>query len=381
MQKIVFVFPNYPEVMYSFLLAFAKQKKAEIKIVCLKGLLKERKDIFEGGELADYAQFIFYEEGADFDRFVDGILSENIDAVFVFGGFLGNVGRVIRAYHERAGEKGIIITEKPSLSPVKHWNWFIRRLKAIRAKRLYASAYQAYANSIRAVLVTGQKGVNQLKSFGLPSEKLYPFMYTHIDEQFEPKCLPVAEKVRFVYVGRFNFLERGMDSLIDTFNKLKQTNWTLDLVGGYGQDAEKVIAWANRKEGVNYIGSWKSNEVISNLQNYDICISPTRMDGWRIQVNQAIMAGIGTITTEEAVSDELVKASDTGLVVDAFRKNALLEAVSRVLENPDMVNAWKENAKNYQERIQNPAVAAYFYDVIEFALSQNGGKRPECPWL
>ena len=370
MTKIVFILPTYPEVMYSFLLAFAKQKKAQIKIVCLKGLLQERKGIFANDELADYAELTFYQEETDFDRFINDVIRENREAVFVFGGFLGQVGRALQAYREQSGKQGIIITEKPSFVPVKHCNWLVKRLKNIRAKRLYANAYRQNAEAIRAVMVTGKKGVEQFRSYGIPAEKLYNFMYTHIEENIPQKTLPVGEKIRFVYVGRFAFLDRGMDHLIKTFSHLPKNNWTLDLVGGYGKDAEKVITWSRETPNVNYIGAWKSNEVIANLQAYDVCISPTRLDGWRIQVNQAIMAGIGTITTEEAVSDELVKASQTGLVVDAFRPKALYRAVLQVLEHPEMVNTWKENAKAYQNRISNEEFANYFGKVIASATGE-----------
>ena len=40
-EKIVFVFPSYPDVMYSFLLCYAKKSKANISIIYLKELLKE----------------------------------------------------------------------------------------------------------------------------------------------------------------------------------------------------------------------------------------------------------------------------------------------------------------------------------------------------
>lgn len=381
MLKIVFVFPNYPEVMYSFLLSFAKQKQAEMKIVCLKGLLKERKEIFAGDELAAHAQILFYEEKMDFDSFINGIISENRDAVFVFGGFLGAVGKAIEAYRNQSGEKGIVITEKPGFRPVKYCNRIFRFLKNIKAKHTYFSAYKRNENAIKAVLVTGQKGVAQLKAYGIPGEKLYNFMYTHIEENTVPHTQSVQDKIRFVYVGRFNFLERGMDALISAFSKLKQDNWTLDLVGGYGEDAEKVIVWADRTKNVNYIGAWKSNEVISKLQDYDVCISPTRLDGWRIQVNQAIMAGIGTITTGEAISDELIKASNSGLVINAFQSQALYNSVSDVLKNPTIVNTWKENAKKYQNRISNETVANYFCKIIDYALLSTGEQKPACPWL
>lgn len=380
-SRLIFWLPNYPDVMYSFLLALVKNIDANVKIVCLRSLLKEREGLYGEDELSRHVQFIYYSEEENLDDFINAIISANKDAIYFFGGFLGKVGRALQLYHQSGGDKAVIITEKPSVRPAKHFNKIIMFLKRIKARRSYSKAYKATANSIKAVLVTGEKGVRQLKSFGIPEEKLYNFMYTHIEEEIQPKTQSKSTKVRFVYVGRFNYLNRGMDNLIYAFNKLEQENWTLDLVGGYGEDAEEIIAWAKNKDNVTYVGSWKSNQVINNLQNYDVCISPTRIDGWRIQVNQAIIAGIGTITTEEAISDELVKASGTGMVVDAFKKNELYKAVLSVIENPDIVNQWKENCTTYRDRISNEKIAKYVIEILEYVLSKDDKEKPRCPWL
>ena len=165
------------------------------------------------------------------------------------------------------------------------------------------------------------------------------------------------------------------------FDKVKYTNWQLDLVGGYGEDSEEIIEWANSRERVSFIGSWQNNEVISRLADYDVCISPTRIDGWRIQVNQAIMAGIGTITTNEAISDELVVASRSGIVVNANKKRELKHAVESVLEHPETVSLWKKNARAYAHKITNPAFVDYFVRCIEYIFNDNKNEEmPECPF-
>ena len=381
MQKMIFILPNYPDVMYSFLIACAKRTDNAVKIVCLSNILQEREKIYVNDKLSEYAEIISLGKNDELKPFIEKLFLENKDAVFIFGGFLGNVGRALRIYNDLSGKRGIIITEKPSVSPTRYFNGAVRLLKLIRAKNIYKKAYKRVADSIRAVLVTGEKGVAQLNSFGIPDSKLFNFMYTHIDEQISEKTHNGGDKIRFVYVGRFNYLNRGMDSLIYTFSRLELNNWELDLVGGYGENAKEIIAWAEKTPNVNYIGAWDSNRVINNLSDYDVCVSPTRMDGWRIQVNQAIMAGIGTITTEQAISDELIKKSNSGLVVNAFRKKELSKAVTYVLKNPSVVKAWKINAEKYKERISNERIAKYFIDVIDYSLNCDGRDKPICPWL
>ena len=102
---------------------------------------------------------------------------------------------------------------------------------------------------------------------------------------------------------------------------------------------------------------------------------------WRIQINQAILAGIATITTNEAISDELVRATDCGLVVNAFRKKELLRAITAALDNPEQLRRWKENAVRFAPRISNEALASYFIEITDYILQGKESKeRPVCPW-
>ena len=378
-EKIVFVLPSYPDVMYSFLLCFAKKSNADISIIYLKELLRERETIFCNNELSKCVELIYISPD-ELEEGFSSVFEQNKEAIFVFGGFSGNVGKLLKLYNAFWGKNAIVITEKPSVRPTKKFDRLIRLLKRYKTRIVYGRAYRDVADSVRAILVTGQKGVRQLKSFGIPEEKLYNFMYTHIDETILPKEKTPSDKVKFVYVGRFNYLYRGMDSLIYAFDKLERDDWTLDLVGGYGEDAEEIIEWASKRKNIRYIGSWESNQVINNLQDYDICISPTRIDGWRIQVNQAIMAGIGTITTEEAISDELIKESDTGIVVDAFDKKQLYKAVNYVLDNKNTISTWKDNTKDYKQFILNDRISDYFQKILDYSCL-NKGDKPRCPWI
>lgn len=380
-EKLIFWLPTYPEIMESLLLAVADTY--DVQIFCLSGLLRERRDMYANSRLGQACRVQFVAEDADLSAYARPIIEENREAVHVFGGFLGRVGAVMRLYHECGLKQGVVLTEKPSFVPVKRFNRAVRILKNIRARQVYGGAYRQVADAICGVMVTGQAGVKMLKSYGVPEGKLYPFMYTHIDENSLREATVPTEtgtSVRFLYVGRFEYLNRGMDSLINAFKDRQETNWTLDLVGGYGEAAEEVIRWAESTERVNYIGKWQSDEVIDRMRGYDVCVSPTRLDGWRIQVNQAIMAGIATLTTNEAVSDELVRASNSGMVVNAFRNRELRESVTQILKDPTVIAEWKANARAFAPRITNEAAATYFSEILQFSTSRKGGK-PSCPWI
>ena len=380
-KKIIFWLPCYPDVTYSFIAELAGREHNDVTVVCLSGLPEERGGIYSQDALKSLCKVYECVDDIGTSSFVERMISKNEDSIHIFGGFLGRVGEVLEYYNNLGYKRAVVITEKPSILPVKRFNRLVGFLKRLRSRRIYSRQYTKVASAVAAVYVTGEAGVEQLASYGIPREKLFKFMYTHIEEHITAPKRETDGEVRFVYVGRFDFLRRGIDSLIYAFNGLRSTNWHLDLVGGYGDDKDAIISWAESKDRVSFVGSWRNDEVINRLRNYDVCISPTKVDGWRIQVNQAIMAGIGTITTNEAISDELVTASGSGIVVGAFDKRQLKKAVESLLAAPEQIDEWKRNAEAFAPKITNKAFADYFERGLDFVLdSEYKEGRPECLW-
>ena len=116
------------------------------------------------------------------------------------------------------------------------------------------------------------------------------------------------------------------------------------------------------------------------MQDYDVCIVPSYYEGWNVTVNETIMAGIGCICTDEAVSNELIENSDSGLVVKAKSSQALADAIQKVVNNPEMVDRWKSNAFEYKNCITAQIIAEYLLSIITFLFCESG-MEPEAPWI
>lgn len=383
-KKLCFWLPTYPEILESFLVELILRDKYKVNIFCLGAFLPERENNYNRSLLTSLCNVSQWDNSMTLEDYFVTNMRGNEEAIHIFGGFLGTAGQCLNIYQNiYLGKQAFVFTEKPSILPYpsRLKTLVLKPLKCIKSSFVYRNAYRKNRKAIAGILVTGEKGVSQLNGYGIPREKLYNFMYTHIEGKLGNNHQTDGKCIKFVYVGRFNYCNRGLDDLIYAFEHLDAKNWSLDLVGGYGENTNEIIQWANNKDNVNYIGGWKSDQVLCNLQQYDICVSPTRVDGWRIQINQAIVAGIGTITTHEAISDELIKYSGAGAVIRASRKKELLSVLKEVTNNPQLVVKWKENAVNYSERISNKKVVSYFIEIIENSLKTNKETRPICPWI
>lgn len=103
------------------------------------------------------------------------------------------------------------------------------------------------------------------------------------------------------------------------------------------------------------------------------------MDGIFCQTKQ-YMQGIGTIASDEAVSDEIITASGAGIVVPTRSPKELASAMQKVIDNPNLAQEWGENAKNYEKKISPETVGKYFIDILDYTFYNIGQLRPECPW-
>lgn len=71
-----------------------------------------------------------------------------------------------------------------------------------------------------------------------------------------------------------------------------------------------------------------------------------------------------------------------GIVVKAGNKESLREAIQIVVDNPDVINQWKNRTTEYVESISYIKVAEYLSDVLNYAFSEKVNIiRPQCPWL
>jgi glycosyltransferase involved in cell wall biosynthesis len=229
----------------------------------------------------------------------------------------------------------------------------------------------------------GTKGLEICAKNGWNRDVLYPFMYNpviHTNSNTIKKETAKNGTICFLYVGRFYFKTKGIDTLMRACEKLKG-NWQLDLVGGYGKDKDAVIKWAENHPKVSFIGSWQSQDVCTNMKQYDVVIVPSKYDGWNLIPNEAIYAGIGTIVTDQATSDEMINVSGAGVVVPANNPKAMALAMQSVIDNHSLAERWGINAEKYRERISPQTVGKYFMNVLDYTFYNKGDHRPPCPWL
>ncbi len=331
---------------------------------------------------ADYgkAQLVLLSEQENEAEYIKSVFEKYPNAIHVMNGFCSTIEQKIRPYVKEKKVKLVVHTEKPLGS--RRAFTLEKGIRNVITPIKYKKIYKEYKDYVDAVVPLGVWGKQLFESYGWAEDKVFSFMYCPELCKVNDTPIEKGDKVKFIYVGRFNYKSRGLDLVMKAFRKLskKNDNWSLSIGGGYGDKKDEVIEWATHTENVEYLGLVPAENVGEVMRHHDVYIAPTKADGWNSQVNEALNAGIGIICADEAVSDEAVAASGAGIVIRAADWKALYKAILNVTDNPKVVNEWHDKAIAYRHKVKGDVVGTYLIDIFDY-LYYDKKDRPDCPWL
>lgn len=305
--------------------------------------------------------------------YLDTLFSNKSDAIFLFNG----LGRA-KQYKDQIDRYKLtygIVAERDNLIGARLYKKIIKNVFPFVQK----IRYKQIISNCSFFLAMGRAGIQCYTKYGVPKDKLFNFMYCDSNPHYTPKKLIARDTIRFLYVGRFDFPLKGLDVLLDSIEKVKG-NYTLDLVGGYGNNFDAVIKRLNEMDKVRFIGTWDSYEVSERMNEYDVVIVPSKMDGWNLHCNLSIKAGIVAIATDQSGSNELIEYCGNGLVVKANSVYHMQQAIEKLIENPQLIDEMKMKTTEFVELISNEKVAQYVNDILVYSITKESFKRPKCPW-
>lgn len=375
-NPIYFWFDSPPKVGKGAFNFVANNWSEKVYFVFNNDFRSERKaSHWDDGDFGKAILIKLYEEENP-TNIIKNIFVENPSAIHIINGFTTQIMGRIKPYVCTIGTFLIVLSERP----VQMGNPFERFLRNLYFTYKYRRIHSYFKKYVKAFLPLGSLGKTTFMKYGWDSNIMFPFMYNPQLSDISDMSEKTARKpLRFLYVGRFYYKTKGVDVLMKASQYLKG-EWTLDLVGGYGKNADEIMQWAKNSSNVTYIGRWDSMEVTQNMQQYDVVVVPTKYDGWNLLVNEGLHAGIAVITTDEAVSHEVIAKSGAGSVVRANRPKELAAAMQNAIDNPEIVKEWKTKAHLFVPNISTPTVGRYMLDIINYVI-YNEGIRPHCPWL
>ena len=337
------------------------------------GMFEGRSSMGWTNESIGGAEFFYLNRETNVDLFLKKFIASHQEAVnYIMGVRASNISRFVNKYVFTRNEARVfMIAERPYLYGKNIASKIILKL-------LYKYLGFKYKDKITGVFAMGTMGVEAYKTWA--HGNVFPFLYPKFNNVVTTgvSMTNTPDTIRALYVGQFD-RRKGIDVLLDVFESLPD-NIHLDVVGANGDIKDVVLNRINSMQNVSYVGVWKSNEVATKSAGYDVCVVPSRYDGWGMYVMEALEAGVGVITTDMTGGKDLVCASGAGLVVKSGSVGSLASAFSTICERPAITTEWKKKAVDYKQRISQYTVGKYFQQIVSHK-NNHDMQIINCPWL
>jgi len=307
----------------------------------------------------------------DYSSEIQRLLARHTEAVHVFSGL--RAYPLVEAAFQRARQRpaarvalmveaGIRMGVKGLLRPARAW-YVARR----------------YIPHVQLVLAMGNDGVQFYRNAGFPPGIVYPFMYQPPRYE-ELRRGPARDPVRLIYIGKL-VRRKGVDVLLRGLSRTECDNWKLTIVGD-GPEAAQHRGLARRcgvAQHIDWRGAISSDRIHDLLIEHDLCIVPSRFEGWGVVTNEAIGAGVPVICSDRVASRELVENSGAGSIFPSAHPHELAKALDRYLSTPARIEAAAARAREFRDRLHPRRVAQYLADVLRHCYA-NAPVRPQPPW-
>ena len=173
-----------------------------------------------------------------------------------------------------------------------------------------------------------------VNNLGINTENFYPLHNNKSDKFFN-----------IVYIGSIS-IRKGIHYLIEAFNNFKHPNKQLHLIGSHvSTDVNFFKKKLNNEKIIVYghVDNLKLNKILNNC---DVFVLPSLIEGYGMVVNQAAASGCPVIITENTGAKDFVKQNNCGLIVPIRDSKSIEEKLSALCDDRDLLKELSNNAAN-----------------------------------
>ena len=227
----------------------------------------------------------------------------------------------------------------------------------IGAKRRRHYIYQF--RKLDNVVVLCQDDSNRFQKY----DKLFTPTVIYNPLTLKPGNRSQGNSKRFLTIGRFTPLHKGIDLLIEAFHIFAQKNhdWQLDIVGG-GEQKETFLKIINRYQLEDRITIHPfTNKIQDFYSNAQVYVLSSRWEGMPLVLVEAMSHGLPIITSDLPVCHEIL--DDFGM----YFPNSNIEGLAQRLEDATHID-WKsksEEAIKIAQRFDVKQIVEQWKQLIE----------------
>ena len=167
-----------------------------------------------------------------------------------------------------------------------------------------------------------------------------PFKVVHCGLKTEKYVYrPPKQSIKRVFCAARLSAEKGLTVLIEALRLLADRGHYLELtLAGDGPSRQQLSLLATRlglSDQVKFLGYISEQEVINELQDSDLFVLPSFVEGVPVAAMEAMAVGVPVIATNIAGTSELIEDGKTGVLIRPSDSRALADAIVWMIEHYD----------------------------------------------
>lgn len=196
------------------------------------------------------------------------------------------------------------------------------------------------------------KGASEKLKKDIPEIKDYDYCYNPIDEnnivekgKEETDYQVKSKGIKFITVGRLAE-EKGYHRLIKIFAKLRDEGYDFSLtIIGDGPEREKLLKHnkeSNMEDRITFL--FEQKNPFKYVSKSDVFVCSSFEEGYSTACTEACILNVPVITTSVGGAEEIINDAQCGLLC-GLTDEGLYRALKSVLDNPEIIQEWKEKLK------------------------------------
>lgn len=245
----------------------------------------------------------------------------------------------------------------------------------IKRNPIFRKLFRRIYEKVKLILVLCQPFREQLEKIGIPSEKI-KVITTMYQEEHNAGGYPqkkANDEVNILFMARL--IKSKGPYIAAEVGKLLVENGYKNfhfVFAGEGPEYEGLKRYINEHRLTDYIqapGTISGEQKRAILEASDIFLFPSRSEGCPIAVLEAMDAGMAVVSTPVGAIPEVVKKGENGFLVDSQEPRAFYEAVTRLIENREMLkriqkNNRKKAKENYEAKVVTKKIESLYLSII-----------------
>jgi glycosyltransferase involved in cell wall biosynthesis len=189
-----------------------------------------------------------------------------------------------------------------------------------------------------------------------------------VDNNFFYSKIKKKNIIRFLFVGKINFIIKGVNTLLKAIKSIKLSEHNKKKIYfkivGNGKDFEKTKNFLSKHKlkNVKLINFKNQHELKSIYRSSDVLVIPSNLEPWGLVVNEAMSAGNAIICSDKVGSRfDLVKNNYNGLIFRSKNHVSLSRKINYFIYNKNLLI-------KFQQRSQK-IISNYNFDGIYKTLN------------